>query len=466
MPSVTVSAPGKVLLAGGYLVLESPNVGLVVAANKRFYCTIEGSDDKDSRNDSTIVVHSPQFHSEWEYRLSYAANEDGTVEVGLHPSPENSSSNGFIEKTIRLTMAYIIGSVSTGGSAAIPSTIKVTIRADNDFYSLIPHLKERGLDRTPENVESLPRFLPCPQDEEGKPIVNKTGLGSSAALVTSCVGALLEFFGLRVGPRALNLAQISHCHAQGKVGSGFDVSAAVHGSHIYRRFPKCTLPDVLHQLQNGGEMVSSNAVQLLKTLVESDWDGGVVSPLQIPHGLQLLLADVCGGSESPSMARKVLSWKTSREAPDEQPFWENLAEINPRIIDRLQVDISVEECATTTAAEWQGSHPLLFQLHEALVESRSSLKAMGEAAGVPIEPDEQSRLANATQKLPGVVVALVPGAGGYDAMACLHVDQDSVRENIGKVWSTWEDNGASVCPLSVRAAAYGEGLRVEPDFQP
>ena len=38
---VTLSAPGKILMAGGYLVLESPNIGLVVAADKRFYTTVK-----------------------------------------------------------------------------------------------------------------------------------------------------------------------------------------------------------------------------------------------------------------------------------------------------------------------------------------------------------------------------------------------------------------------------------------
>lgn len=32
------------------------------------------------------------------------------------------------------------------------------------------------------------------------------------------------------------IAQTAHCMAQGKVGSGFDVSSAVYGSHRYVRF--------------------------------------------------------------------------------------------------------------------------------------------------------------------------------------------------------------------------------------
>ena len=37
----TVSAPGKALIAGGYLVLERENVGYTVAVSSRFYSTVK-----------------------------------------------------------------------------------------------------------------------------------------------------------------------------------------------------------------------------------------------------------------------------------------------------------------------------------------------------------------------------------------------------------------------------------------
>ena len=82
-------------------------------------------------------------------------------------------------------------------------------------------------------------------DSNGNAEVVKTGMGSSAALATSLVGALLQWFGvIRLGQRAggedrrvlHNLAQLAHAVAQGKIGSGFDVAAAVYGTQMYRRF--------------------------------------------------------------------------------------------------------------------------------------------------------------------------------------------------------------------------------------
>jgi phosphomevalonate kinase len=92
--------------------------------------------------------------------------------------------------------------------------------------------------------------------------VAKTGLGSSAALITSLVTALLVQTGL-IAPDQLasasarhlahNVAQFVHCLAQGKVGSGFDVSAAAFGSQFYTRFS----PAVLQPLMDDSARVPS-----------------------------------------------------------------------------------------------------------------------------------------------------------------------------------------------------------------
>lgn len=116
-------------------------------------------------------------------------------------------------------------------------------------------------------LAALPPFTPITfnaeesNGENCKPEVAKTGLGSSAAMTTSVVAALLHYFGV-VNLSSLNkdqhqekdcvdldlvhvIAQSAHCIAQGKVGSGFDVSSAVYGSQRYVRFS----PEVLSSAQ-------------------------------------------------------------------------------------------------------------------------------------------------------------------------------------------------------------------------
>ena len=110
----------------------------------------------------------------------------------------------------------------------------------------------------------------------------------------------------------------------------------------------------------------------------------------------------------------------------------------------------------------------LFELRMTFLECRQNLKGMGKSACVPVEPDEQTAIADATMALPGVVAAGVPGAGGYDALFVIYVKgpatcggkSDRVRDEIGNLWRDMSDgsNERVLCPLSVRAAGFGGGL--------
>lgn len=79
MSSTTVvSAPGKVLIAGGYLVLDQKFTGLVISASSRFYAVIQ--DCQQPGQVGQIIVRSPQFvGAEWTY--SVTIHDDGTVDV-------------------------------------------------------------------------------------------------------------------------------------------------------------------------------------------------------------------------------------------------------------------------------------------------------------------------------------------------------------------------------------------------
>ena len=77
MPTTVVSAPGKVLIAGGYLVLEPAYSGLVVGTSSRFYSIVRDADNttsssqiEDNSHKTLINVRSPQFlDAEWTYLI-------------------------------------------------------------------------------------------------------------------------------------------------------------------------------------------------------------------------------------------------------------------------------------------------------------------------------------------------------------------------------------------------------------
>ncbi len=95
---VSVSAPGKALVAGGYLVLERPNEGVVLACNARFYTSMRwrkrermGSMEQDVRDTMTslvrnwdgitIRVESPQLKTVHEYECRMWTSSCGPPEL-------------------------------------------------------------------------------------------------------------------------------------------------------------------------------------------------------------------------------------------------------------------------------------------------------------------------------------------------------------------------------------------------
>lgn len=69
------SAPGKALLAGGYLVLDQTYSAYVVALSARMHAIIQGpnpgSSPRKQDGITTVTIDSPQFlHGHWEFQVS------------------------------------------------------------------------------------------------------------------------------------------------------------------------------------------------------------------------------------------------------------------------------------------------------------------------------------------------------------------------------------------------------------
>lgn len=279
-----ISAPGKVLITGGYLVLDPIYTGTVIATSARFYCVLTS---RASIPANKIVVKSPQFlDALWTYDIRQTSEQ-------IQIEPSAGERNKFVEIALRETFKLaqeLVGVESVrqclSDQSGAETGLEVVIVGDNDFYSqrrsvrthqafsnpihpltsllaFLHQLEAFGLSLTSANYQDLPRFNHL-TTKIGD--VHKTGLGSSAALITSLVSSLLLHLSV-VTKESLansisvvedkrgqtqrdidlihNASQYIHCLAQGKIGSGFDVSSAVYGSQTYKRFDDSVLRPIM-----------------------------------------------------------------------------------------------------------------------------------------------------------------------------------------------------------------------------
>lgn len=142
-----VSAPGKVLMAGGYLVLDRQYSGLVVATSSRFYCAVKTDTRSEASVDSaTITVRAGQFpkdSSTWSYRVSRDKGELRIEQIG------ENGRNKFVEITLvkALQVAQEVLASERGGDGrssgessvdkllSMVQGMDIVVVADNDFYS-------------------------------------------------------------------------------------------------------------------------------------------------------------------------------------------------------------------------------------------------------------------------------------------------------------------------------------------
>jgi phosphomevalonate kinase len=76
--STAVSAPGKVFLAGGYLVLDRAYTALVFGLSARIHILVNDIESSSGVQLSEIVVQSPQFRdATWNYGYHLAEDQGG-----------------------------------------------------------------------------------------------------------------------------------------------------------------------------------------------------------------------------------------------------------------------------------------------------------------------------------------------------------------------------------------------------
>ncbi|KAJ8774184.1 hypothetical protein K2173_009615 [Erythroxylum novogranatense] len=482
--AVVASAPGKVLMTGGYLILERPNAGIVLSTNARFYAIIKPLYDQIQPESwawawTDVKLTSPQLSREITYKLSLK-------HLTLQCLSSSESRNPFVEQALQYAVAAAHATFDKEKKDAFNTLLlqglDITILGCNDFYSYRNQIEANGLPLTPDSLTQLHPFTSITFNAEEangqicKPEVAKTGLGSSAAMTTAVVAALLHYLGvvdLSSCSKDKNqeyldivhiIAQSAHCIAQGKVGSGFDVSCAVYGSQHYVRFS----PQVLSSAQDAAEGVPLEDV--IADILNGKWDHERTE-FSLPPLMTLLLGEPgIGGSSTPSMVGAVKKWQKSDPLKSLET-WRQLSEANSALEVQFNVltqlakehwetyKCVIERCSTQRSEKWIGQATeasqeavvrALLGARNAMLDIRHHMCNMGKAADVPIEPESQTRLLDVTMNVEGVLLAGVPGAGGFDAIFAITLGNSS---SVTTVWSS-----LNVLALLVREDPRGVAL--------
>lgn len=456
MPQWSASAPGKVLICGGYLVVEAPNIGISIGVNARFKSTVTKAAPRDDGPHHVTIV-SPQFGATFEFTVTVSSSDVTVAQSAGRESP-------FLFNAILATFAYL-GSAAGAHGLGAPVALEVVLQADNDFYSQRNFLAQSGLPVTAANLRTVPQHAPLVGD------VSKTGLGSSAALTTSLVGCIIHYFSDTMAhlDRAAvahkecihRVAQVAHSIAQGKIGSGFDVFTAAYGSNVYSRFS----PQRVDALM-GTKQPTSLAPADVASAVSLDvpWVPARPAFSGLPPRVNLMLADIHqGGSSTPGMVAKIMGWRKTVAGVDGNE-WDALARANEEYVAIMaelaegassdDYGAAVDDLKRVPCHQWdaKGKYAALFlRMRDLAAKTRGLLRQVGINAEVEVEPPTLTPLLDATLALPGVVAAACPGAGGYDAIYALVLGDVGEMQRVEDFWQNY--SGLDVCPLLVREDA-------------
>lgn len=259
---------------------------------------------------------------------------------------------------------------------------KVTVKTDNGRVQFVENAMTVVYTYLKENQISPRPFHLTVRSELDDTGGQKYGLGSSAAVTTAVVSAILKQF-LPYDPSAklvFKLASISHVITQGN-GSGADVAASSYGGLLqYSSFQADWL---LRAYDN------SSAITELATL---DWPYFTIEPIQLPANIHMCIGWTGSPASTSSLIQKI----------------RRLKDTNSSLYDKFLFDSSMAvESFLDGVTNVESS-----QVIKGVRLNRQALAEVGRNAGVDIETPELTLLCDLAEQHGGA--GKPSGAGGGD----------------------------------------------------
>jgi len=268
-----------------------------------------------------------------------------------------------------------------------------------------------------ENLVSMGDFSLTVKSELDDESGIKYGLGSSAAVVTSVITAMLKKFLPGTPSRNLifKLSSIAHVKTQGN-GSGADIAASTYGGVLeYSSFQADWL---LNQYKT---------VNSLTELIKKDWNYLSIKRIEIPEQIFICVGWTGEPASTVSLVAKILSLKETNEKQFKKFLKESEKAVDTFLQGLTQKDTSL--------------------IFKGIKLNRNCLASVGKNAGIEIETPLLSELSNLSEKFGGA--GKLSGAGGGDCGIAFMPTEESAQQLV----SAWSH--ANIKPLDI--LIYKEG---------
>lgn len=352
--TLTIKVPGKLMIAGEFAVLE-PKQKLVAMAVDRFvYASL-----MDNEANLVTLDNLDLCEVAWTFD-----NQNVTIHA-------NDPRTRFVEFAMEIALSYL------KEHSISPGSFKLSIKSELD-------------------------------DESGI----KYGLGSSAAVVTAVITAILKRYLPEYPSTELvfKLAAISHVVIQGN-GSGADIAASSYGGIIeYTSFQAEWL------------LAEFEKRDSLTALIEKDWIYFSIKRITLPKDIHILIGWTGSPASTSDLVKKIRILKTTE----------------PERYQRF-LDGSAYAVQTFLAGIDQEDNRLTFK---GIKQNRQALAALGRDADVEIETPLLAKLSDLAEQLSGA--GKLSGAGGGDCGIAFMLSDEQQR----KLRIAWQKAG--IKPLTIQ----------------
>lgn len=410
----TIKAYSKCLVQGGYWIVLDGQKGIVLQCEDYFTCRIQ----KNNAQKEQLVVKSIQFPEP----NSESFNFDSLRDLEL----KKADGNPYIRVPVQAALQYVLlyhfdsfqeyfGEKSDG--------ILIEIVETQGYINTQHHLQPTLINET----QIGPKFKDF---DEPVSQCAKTGMGSSSGVIVLMVRAILH---LCMGEKINNqlsvvnwLAQMSNYIIQNKIGSGFDITAAVFGSCLFSRIQKEKMELFTEKWK---QLILEEHNGELRKQIEEFWNhempilpykvgmGGPSSNL-VKDKLKQVFVQFNKGTNTVNMVQMVLQTIRDNKA---NPMGKENREIVRKFDKLMQTPISeanIQQVITTFRQLLSQSNNLIERLQDEVMEDQEKLftkifpseaKCLIEKAFTTLKTDQDIQL----------VWGCCPGAGGYDDIVFL-----------------------------------------------